>query len=579
VRRGLLALSWIFLAQCALAQTPDIRTGTQIVVVDVTVTDSHGTPVRNLKQSDFSLLESDAPQTISHFDEHNPPTPAELANTPEMPKLAPNTYTNLTLSPDGAPINILLVDSLNTPLTDQANARQQLNDFVHNIKPGTRLAVFGLTTRLTLLQGVTSDPQLLLAAVNNKSLLQTSPVMNDALGSAESLSETVRIPSPQIKETMRTGEAGQAAQLDRVRVTATLNAMNQLARYLSGMPGRKNLIWLSGSFPMNFLPTLRVRNSFVTTDSVQAEVRETTNLFLRSQVAVYPVDAKRLQTTPLSDVSAGKYVYGSGRVMDDVDTFVSQNFDDHNTMRLPAQSTGGAAFVDSNNLRGAIDKAIDNGASYYTLVYTPSNKAADGKYRKITVHLNQSNYTITHRDGYYADSSATVTASTRSDKQLAAPSDSMHQAMLRGAPSPTQIIFKALFVADPKQTNKPAEGNVVSPKSKQPYRLITVAYAANPSDISMPAREDGLRHVDLDFVTLVYDRDGQLFNQQTNRVDVFAKPEAVQDFAREGVRYQQQIAIPAKGEYYLRSGIHDLIGDKIGTIEVPASSITVEPPK
>lgn len=573
MHHGLFVVLLMFLPLCALAQTPVIRTGTQIVVVDVTVTDSHGTPIRNLKRADFSLLENDAPQTIANFDQHNPPTAAELARTPEMPKLALNTYTNLTLTPEGSPINILLVDTLNTPLADQANARQQLNDFIRNIKPGTRLAIFGLSTRLTLLQGITSDTQLLFAAVNNKSLLQNSPVMNDALGSAESLSETVRIPSPQIKETMRTGEAGQAAQLDRVRVTATLNAMNQLARYLSGMPGRKNLIWLSGSFPMNFLPTVRVRNSFVTADSVQAEVRETTNLFLRSQVAVYPVDAKRLPTTPLSDVSSGKYVYGSSRVMGDVDTFVSQNFDDHNTMRLLAQSTGGAAFVDINNLSGAMNKAIDNGASYYTLVYTPTDKTPDGKYRKITVHLAQGNYTIAHRDGYYSEPSASPSAT---GKNVVAPSDSMHQAMQRGIPSPTQIIFKALFVADPRTASKPAEGNVVAVKSKPPYRLITVAYAANPGDISMPSRADGLRHVNLDFVTLVYDRDGQLFNQQTNRVDVFAKPEAVQDFAREGVRYQQEIAVPARGEYYLRSGIHDLISDKIGTIEVPASSIIVE---
>ena len=149
----------------------------------------------------------------------------------------------------------------------------------------------------------------------------------------------------------------------------------------------------------------------------------------------------------------------------------------------------------------------------------------------------------------------------------------MRAAMRHEAPPPTQIIFKALFVADSKLSNKPADGNTPSQGVKPPYRLITVAYAANPGDISMPARPDGLRHVDLDFVTLVYDRDGKLFNQQTNRVDVFAKTEAVQDFLREGVKYQQQIAVPAKGEYYLRSGIHDLIGDRIGTVEVPVSAI------
>jgi hypothetical protein len=153
----------------------------------------------------------------------------------------------------------------------------------------------------------------------------------------------------------------------------------------------------------------------------------------------------------------------------------------------------------------------------------------------------------------------------------------MRVAMQYGAPPPSQIIFKALLVADAKPSDKLAEGNIVASKSKPPYRLVTIAYAANPGDITMPAREDGTRHVDLEFVALVYDRDGKLFIQQSNRINVFAKPEAVRDFLREGVRYQQQIAVPAKGEYYVRSGIHDLIGDKIGAIEVPASSIAVAP--
>ena len=143
--------------------------------------------------------------------------------------------------------------------------------------------------------------------------------------------------------------------------------------------------------------------------------------------------------------------------------------------------------------------------------------------------------------------------------------------MQRGAPDPSEIIFKALVVASPSTSDKLAEGNTASPKTKPPYRLLTIAYAANPSDITMPARPDGTRQVALDFVALVYDREGQLFTQQSNPVNVFAKPAAIEQFLKEGVRYQQQIAVPAKGEYYLRVGIHDLIADKVGALEIPVA--------
>jgi hypothetical protein len=89
----------------------------------------------------------------------------------------------------------------------------------------------------------------------------------------------------------------------------------------------------------------------------------------------------------------------------------------------------------------------------------------------------------------------------------------------------------------------------------------------------MPERPDGTRQVDLDFVSLVYDREGQLFTQQSNQVNVFANQTAIQQVLKEGVRYQQQIAVPAKGEYYLRMGVHDMIGDKVGVIEIPVASI------
>ena len=70
--------------------------------------------------------------------------------------------------------------------------------------------------------------------------------------------------------------------------------MNALAHYLSGFPGRKNLIWFSGSFPFSVLPNADIPDPFAVMGDLSEEFRDTTSLLTRSQVAVYPVDARGL---------------------------------------------------------------------------------------------------------------------------------------------------------------------------------------------------------------------------------------------------------------------------------------------
>src|SRR5580700_9591879 len=51
-------------------QITTIRTYSNLVVIDVVVSDSQGNPVRGLKASDFALTEDNKPQTIRHFEEY-----------------------------------------------------------------------------------------------------------------------------------------------------------------------------------------------------------------------------------------------------------------------------------------------------------------------------------------------------------------------------------------------------------------------------------------------------------------------------------------------------------------------------
>ena len=64
--------------------------------------------------------------------------------------MPPGTFTNYIPVPTDGTLNILLLDTLNTPMKDQTFVRYQLQQYVKNADPHTRIAIFGLGTRLYL---------------------------------------------------------------------------------------------------------------------------------------------------------------------------------------------------------------------------------------------------------------------------------------------------------------------------------------------------------------------------------------------------------------------------------------------
>ncbi|HEX4577785.1 MAG TPA: VWA domain-containing protein, partial [Edaphobacter sp.] len=173
--------------QNATAQQPPqsgvatLHAGTQLVVVDVVVTDKNQKPVHGLKASDFTLTEENVPQIVRHFEEHTALTAADATKFPSMPKMPPGVFTNYTPEPVNGAVNVLLLDVLNTPLTSQMYVRQQLLAYLNAAPPGARIAIFGLTNQLTILQGFTSDPALLKAVASSKPG-KNSPLLQDSVG-------------------------------------------------------------------------------------------------------------------------------------------------------------------------------------------------------------------------------------------------------------------------------------------------------------------------------------------------------------------------------------------------------------
>jgi VWFA-related protein len=565
-----------------------LRATTQLVVVDVVVTDGKQNPIHDLKASDFTLLEKNAPQQIKNFEEHKSLPPAEAAKLQPIPKLPPGIFTNYSPTPVSHTLNVLLLDTLNTPLKDQAFVRDQLRKYLNSALPGDRIAIFGLSTHLYLLQGFTSDPETLKTAINQKNL-KASPLLDDAVGGGtgpESMSDMMSGygNAPGIAEAIANVQQFEAETSSfqlQLRARYTLDALNQLARGLSGLPGRKNLIWFSGSFPINILPDGDIQNPFAVVASAEDEFRETTNLLTASQVSVYPVDARGLMTQPMYSAanSGRKYASSPTAFSKDLQKFSQQTADEHSTMLQMAEETGGRAFINTNDLAHAVSQAIEAGSNYYTLYYSPTDTNWNGNFRKIQVKLQQQGYNLAYRRGYYADNptaplkkeSVPVTA-----PGTPAPLDIMRAAMMHGGPDPTQILIKVRVLPASTDTETTiASRNAFNPESrvKGPYRRYVIDYAADPHDIRISPQPDGKNLMGLQFVAYLYDQDGNLVNVAEDKTHANLDTAGLASLRTHGIPWHQEISVPVKGTYYLRIGLHDVIGDRVGAVEVPIASV------
>src|ERR1035441_7171186 len=140
-------------------------------------------------------------------------------------------------------------------------------------------------------------------------------------------------------------EAEEMRYLGIKRNRITVDAFIEIARFVSALPGRKNLIWMSGSFPPEIFSN-GIRNAGSQWQVViDPGVRAAKKLLDESRVAVYPVDVRGLQTG-ISGIQQGA---------------------ENAAMNVIADSTGGRAFYNTNGLREAMDTAVRQGSEYYTL--------------------------------------------------------------------------------------------------------------------------------------------------------------------------------------------------------------------
>jgi VWFA-related protein len=295
---------------------------------------------------------------------------------------------------------------------------------------------------LKILQGFTSDGRLLRAAldravagatVEQDPLLDTQNTSSNLQNMSEDVVGNLGLQS-QLGE-VQSFEKEEYAETVDLRAKETLGAMAQIGQYLSGIPGRKNLIWVSESFPFSIAPDPSTGNNpFAGLRNYADQVKLVANALTDVQVAVYPLDVRGLQAN--QSLSASQNInlpqsrmtgpaMASRLSQEDIDLQQAQG-----TMEELAQDTGGKACTNRNDLSGCVMTALKDSSSYYELSFYPQKVNWDGRFHKIVLKTSRPGVKLTYRRGYYA-----LDAPSLAKKQQ--PEDHLRQACADQLPSTT----------------------------------------------------------------------------------------------------------------------------------------------
>ncbi len=381
-------------------QGPAINVSTRLVQVGVIVRDKNG-PVADLTKDDFVVLDRGKPQTISVFSIES----SESAAQPAQP-LPQNTFSDLPQYGTATPrsVTIVLLDNLNTLygsaptifentphwMEDHAlgNAKAHLLQYLKNLGPQDRVALYGLSDTLHVLCDFTSDRSRLLAIVQNyDAQSRTSREVVDPAAIYLPDQPAGGVPPPIDADRMNL-----AAVTNTSRAMTTLAALKAIAGHVTNVPGRKNLVWLSANLPFS------------------AEAMAA--ILSPAQIAAYPVDGRGLlprnsltqeNDTPLGALGLPK------QMQETIGSTDSSEPPGINTMQRLAELTGGRASVNSNDLTGAIRDAVADAAVLYSLGFYIDAHSADGKFHELKVQVRREGLSIRYPKAYLAAEDAPPT--------------------------------------------------------------------------------------------------------------------------------------------------------------------------
>ena len=554
----------------------------RVVLVDAVVLDKEGHPIKGLKSDDFTVTEDGVRERIAFFSERN----SQRTNSAPPPIIPAHVTTNrpavTQASAENGTVAVLLLDGLNTPAQNQIYVKQQMLKFLaRQYDPNTKLAVMALTNKLTVLQNFTQDPLLLRAALDR--YLAGTPALARSGGEMETSSASVPAPTVNLPAQAQGGPAGSgpdpglpatlaaggssasifediAYMMDRferesenfsrdTRVSTTLAALEQIARFVSGQNGRKVLLWFSTGFPFSVVGDSP--SAMEAERNYGDQIRRTINLLNDAHVATYTIDAGGLAPASLGDPSlSGRDAQGKIHLGIDANRALSsesfQRFSTHDAMETIARDTGGRYFGNRNDLDQAIQSALSESSSYYMIGYYPSNKKWDGRFRNIKLQVDRASTQLHYRRGYFAVNPA--------DWKKDDGERTLTAALTANSLPSTEVTFMARALPP------------------QPDADTVVEFAIDSSTLSFQTEAGNLHHCTLQFEVQAFTPEGKRVKTEVQTAEASLPAPTYERVSKQGLPMSVPIRL-TPGKYILRVGVRDNLTGLFGTadlsLEVP----------
>ena len=555
-----------------LVATPGltVRTYSRMVSLDVVVEDKAGYHLTGLKAGDFKI-EEQTPSRSGNKREQKIAVFREIHTAALKPPVGPpvikepGVYTNaVTTQEDPVPPTVLVVDGVNTDIQIQAQVHQQMLKILRQLPPNVPVAVILMGDKLTLLQGFTTDPKLLQQALAKAENLPTGPLHDPDY-------------DPDAPSNLMFGLGGGAGDYSGAVVAAirgfdkdiyewgiqqrtikTCDMFVSIAQSLAGYPGRKNLLWLSTSFPVKmyvpWAPKNAAHAALYDNHEIPMHMQILNNALSDAKVAVYPVDLVGVTTlsafTAQTRLGAPSPAPGQDAIAKANSSQVDELYKEHITMYDLAEGTGGKVCTGDNDLGDCVHKAVDDSSDFYEISYYPDSPDWNGEYRKVFLETQQHGAHLSYRQGYYA----TPEGSPDPQNQAAELQDHCNDML-----NATAIAFTAKSL--------PAD----SPDQ------LKFSLTVDPTAVSLPAIGDGNYQLNLEVAVCTYNEKQSPLNLMNYPVSIKLNARQYANVNATG-KLTDTVRVPGPKPAAVRLLVKDVVTGRLGSIYIKTSDLVAAIP-
>ena len=544
-----------------------VKITTNLIQIDVVVTDKNGNQITDLNPEDFEIYENGKRQDISNFSYIFNKTTQNQTNPPVS-----NSSGSFDIPAPPAKLKLeqikrtyaLVVDDLGLSFENISTVRYSLKKFVEEeMQNGDLVAIVRTGSGIGALQSFTSDKRQLLAAIEKirwnpqgRGDISAFKPLQKSFADKEDETEALKLEKggsqgqnsvPQINRDEKTAADFERKDDDFRNANysqGSLGALSYVIRGMKELPGRKSVMFISEGFQTYVDDTTRgsLLGSKKRIDTgVLSSLRKVAELANRSSVVIYTFDPRGLVNPAALNSSSNRREERYTR-------------DSQQTMRYLAEETGGLPYVDQNKLGRGIRQAVADQSGYYLLGYVPDSDTFDSntsKFNKFKIKVNRPGLEVRYRSGFFGVTEEEV-AKTKQ--------------------SPTQQIYDALtspFGANDITLNL----NAIYADDEKIGSFIRSLLNIGAKDLTFSTEPNGMHKTNFDLIAMTFGDNGSPIDQVTKNYTIQVNDADYQRMLEKGFVYNLLVPIKKPGAYQFRVALRDTATKKIGAasqfIEVP----------